>query len=372
MRRGRIFFYLAFILILGLVGFFVVYQRFIQPASQTPAAEATPQPAVEVVNVVVVTQRIPRGSILDETVLGVVPTQKELFIQGMFTNVSEVVGRQAKFDLDAGIPLTNGMLVDSSEQLSTTGSTAALSIPRGMVAVSIPISRLSIVSYGPKSGDHVNVIVSMLFADLDTDFQAKLPNKTGMVIAPAPAGGGEEGQPTGQQLTATLIGGDTPAGRIEIVQGVGQPVYVIPSEDQRPRMASQTLIQDAVILQVGTFAMPGYPDPNAPQPTPDPNAAATEGTEAPPPPPLPDVITLIVSPQDAVTLNYLMYFIDIGAARLSLALRAAGDDTRIQTEAVTLQFLLDQYQIPVPVKLPYGPQPRLDILVPPVLKNDGQ
>ena len=69
--------------------------------------------------------------------------------------------------------------------------------------------------------------------------------------------------------------------------------------------------------------------------------------EAPKPP---DVITLVVNPQDAVTLNYLIF----SGAQLTLALRGTGDDSIELTEAATLQFLLDQYNISVPAKLPYG------------------
>ena len=47
-------------------------------------------------------------------------------------------------------------------------------------------------------------------------------------------------------------------------------------------------------------------------------------------------------------------------SRLSLALRSAQDDTRVQTEAATLDFLLQQYNIPVPVKLPFGTEPRIN------------
>jgi pilus assembly protein CpaB len=84
---------------------------------------------------------------------------------------------------------------------------------------------------------------------------------------------------------------------------------------------------------------------------------AEEGQATPPPPPTPpEVITLVVTPQDAVTLNYLMF----SGAKLTLALRQAGDDTRVETEAATLDFLLTQYNIPVPVKLPYGMEPRID------------
>ncbi|MCK4726178.1 MAG: hypothetical protein KAT29_10255, partial [Anaerolineales bacterium] len=81
----------------------------------------------------------------------------------------------------------------------------------------------------------------------------------------------------------------------------------------------------------------------------------------------PQVITLIVTPQDAVTLNFLM----ASGARLTLALRGPGDDTRVETEAATLDFLLKQYNIPIPVKLPYGFEPRIDPLSVPDLPSEA-
>jgi Flp pilus assembly protein CpaB len=384
MRRGRIFFYLAFIIILGLVAAVVVWQRFLQPPAQI-GTETTPQaPAVEMVNVVMITQRVPRGGVIDESVVGVVPWQKDAVIQGMFTNVNDVIGRLAKFDLDAGIPLTSSMLVDTAEQLSATGSVAALSIPRGMVAVSIPINRLSSVSYAPQAGDHVNVIVTMQFVDLDTDFQTKLPDNTSAVIAPGPgvligSGTGENASAqvqlelskvTSQNVTGGI--GST-VGRAEVDPVLGQTFYVVPSEEQRPRLVSQSLLQDAVVLHMGTFPLEETPtttqQTNLPvtdqtqqeQPAETQQTAATQQQNQGP-----DVVTLIVSPQDAVTLNYLIFT----NAQLTLALRSAQDESRFETEAVTLQFLLDQYNIPVPVKLPYGQEPRVDRLAFPELKND--
>ncbi len=73
MRRGRIFIYLALIIILGLVAAFVLFRRF---SSQTPAevpevveGDIVPTPIPEVNEVVVVTQNTPRGTLLDETLL---------------------------------------------------------------------------------------------------------------------------------------------------------------------------------------------------------------------------------------------------------------------------------------------------------------
>jgi pilus assembly protein CpaB len=84
-------------------------------------------------------------------------------------------------------------------------------------------------------------------------------------------------------------------------------------------------------------------------------------------PPPPDIVTLMVSQQDAVTLTYLVYT----GAKFTLTLRGAGDQSRIETEAATLQYVLSQYAIPVPAKLPYALQPRIDELLPPILPNDN-
>jgi pilus assembly protein CpaB len=184
MRRGRIFFYLAFILILGLVAVAVVWFRFMQPAANPAQVEATPTPFVDLVKVVVVTQHVPRGAKIDETLLGMVEIPRDIMIDAYFTDMADVVGRQATTNLEANMLLTSSMIVDSSDQLSDTGSLAALSIPRGLVAVSIPISRLSSVSYAPRPGDHVNVIATLLMVDLDSDFQSITPNQTVGVLPP--------------------------------------------------------------------------------------------------------------------------------------------------------------------------------------------
>jgi pilus assembly protein CpaB len=104
------------------------------------------------------------------------------------------------------------------------------------------------------------------------------------------------------------------------------------------------ILQDIQVLHVGSFSLVDQaPASTTPQPGgqggPTPAAVAN-----------PDIITLIVSPQDAVSLVYLMN----SNFMLTLTLRAPDDNTRAETEAATLQYLLSQYAIPVPAKLPYG------------------
>jgi pilus assembly protein CpaB len=280
-----------------------------------------------------------------------------------FSDMAMVVGRRAKFDLDSGIPLTASMLVDSAEALSSTGSVAALQIPRGKVAVSLPISRLSSVSYAPRAGDHVSIIVTMLFVDIDSEFQTVLPNQVVRVMGPIST---EESS----FISLGLIQNEVPAlqGRTELDPILNELVYAVPSEQQRGRMVSQTLLPDVTVLQVGDFPLEEdeLPEPVAEEepvtePVPEPEPAAVVEETKPP-----DVITLIVNPQDAVTLNYLLY----SGAEFTLALRAYGDDSVEATESATLQFLLDEYNITMPAKLPYGMEPRVNNPELPVLKND--
>lgn len=388
MRKGRVFFIIALILILGLAAVAIVYFRFLQPNSGEPVAEAVTTQAVEVVEVVVVTQHTPRGYLLNETVLGVIEIPRDMLFEGYFTDLTQVVGRQARVDLDANMLLTSSMVVDSPDQLSATGSLAALSIPRGMVAISIPINRLSSVSYAPQPGDHVNVIATLLLVDLDTDYQSVMPNRNAAVLGAGPGvvigaesadevsvnANSEMSKVTAQSVSA---GPTSVIGRTEIDPLLEQTWYTVPSESQRPRLVSQTLLQDAIVLGVGDFPLTDQIE-ELPASTSElaPVEGETESAEftsdypeaelAKPEPKLPDLITLIVNPQDAVTLNYLVY----AGSQLTLALRPSGDDTRVQTEATTLDFLLKQYNIPVPVKLPFGMEPRVDDLMLPQLPND--
>jgi pilus assembly protein CpaB len=333
-----------------------------------------------------VTQNLSKGTRLTAEMLAPIPWQEDALPPGMFRadQTDEVVDRVVKFDLEAGIPLLEQMLLAENEQIPTSGSPWALNIPPGMVAVSIPADRISMVAYGPQPGDHVNVIVSMAFVDVDTDFQSQLPNNTGLAISPGPpdpetgeqnpltVGIASLGQSsgvdpeTGLPLAPPVLNPGV-HGKVIIDPVLGQAVYVVSSEEQRPRYVSHMLLQDVVVLQVGDFPAAGELQPGAAaqpgaEPTPLPEEPVDEGEPAPAPA-RPDVVTLIVRPQDAVTLNYIMLAQSKMAAHLSLVLRSANDTSRENVLPVTLQFLLEQYQVPVPARLPYSLNPRIDDLV---------
>jgi len=358
MRRGRIFFYLAFILLLGLLAVVVVWQRFLKPGTGGEQA-AEPTAVVDTVNVVVIAQAVSRGNVITAEALQLLPYPRTMYYSGMYTDIGQVMGKMAKYDLEPNTFLTASMLASSAEDLSADGSTIAMTIPRGMVAISLPIGRISSVSYPPQAGDHVNVIVTLRMIDVDTEFQTQLPNKIDAIIAPNIIT-----NETGQSNLILSEFADNPYfGKGETVANLGWSTYSVPSEgnravdnkpNQRPRLVSQNLLQDAIVLSVGNYTsslLGGSQQKTTPvEGEGEGEATTTTTTQAP------DFISLIVTPQDAISLNYLVY----SGAQITLVLRSASDDSRVKTEAATLQFLLDQYDIPVPVKLPYAVDPRAD------------
>ncbi len=380
MRRGRVFILLALIIIIGFALVYFLYSKGVlfAPAggtSEVNTASLTPTP-VSTSKVVVVTQRVERGDIITADKLELVDYQADLVLPIMYTEISQVAGKMARYTLDPYTVVTSALVTESP--ITEMGSDDALFISQGMVAVSIPISRLSSVSYAPQRGDHVNVIVTILFVDLDPAWQTILPNWTGNVIGPgggAVSEGGALSAPgTVNSLMAQPFRGASEQGRAENDPLINQTLYLLPSEAQRPRLVSQTLIQNVTVLQMGNFLTPAEKaaaEATAPAPTatPQPGAEQAQAPAAATPTPMPappDVITLIVSPQDAVTLNYLVY----GGAQLTLVLRNPRDANTEGTEAVTLSYLLDQYNVPIPVKLPYGFQPAVTALAPKLLPND--
>jgi hypothetical protein len=148
----------------------------------------------------------------------------------------------------------------------------------------------------------------------------------------------------------------TRQGRVELESTLQQPFYVVPGEAQRPRLVCQMILQDVVVLKLGNFEiqLPST-DPNA---TPSPVQTQQQTS--------PDIVTLMVNPQDSISLNYFVY----SGAILSLSLRNPNDTSRFAAESATLTSLLSLYNISLPSKLPYATNPRVDILVPPTLPND--
>ena len=344
-NSGRVIILVAvvLILILALAAVFFWSQNLLKPQSPAASENQPVQQASPTTDIVIIAQPVTRGTALTESVLTMIPYPQDKLVEGLFyTSYDDVIDKKAKFDLPQGMPLTPSVLTEG-----LAGSYAAFQIPQGMVGISIPITRLTSMAYGLQPGDAVNVITSLLLVDMDADFQTKLPNNTSIVTIP---GSGGEGTGTTASSAITNGGELSRQGRTEMDVTLNQPIYVVGSEEQRPRLVSQTMVYNATVLWMGDFPADGNISAAgaATNTTTDENGNTTTVR--------PDMITIIVTPQDAVTINYLL----LAHAKFNFVLRGAGDTDKSPTQAVTLQFVMDQYGIPYPSKLPYGLEPRQD------------
>jgi pilus assembly protein CpaB len=348
-NSGRIVIYILLILIAAVFLAYLILTRGLGGLSNGP--EPTVTPPYEAVQIVVASQSIARGQVISGDVVTTIQYPKSELVAGtFFTNVNDAIGAKARYNIDPGVPLTSSMVLHVG-----SGSLAANEIPVGMTAYSLAVSPETAVAYAPQSGDHVMVIACLLISDLDTNYQTRLPNNSTFVVR-AGFGTAEEGITESMVVAPYTPGVGSSRGRFEIEGTTNEPIYIVPSEDQRPRLVCQTVLQDVTILKVGMFELESEevaPISTAATPVVATEEAEQAGTT------FPGSITLIVSPQDNLILNYLA----LSGAKLSLALRSAGDVQAFTTDPVTLQYIMDTKNIPAPAKIPYGVEPRVDSLV---------
>jgi len=344
MRRGRILIFLVLIVVVGLGVLAYALTQFAPQTAQQIAETLT--------EIYYAAQNIPQGTTITQEMLGklAIPPERVAEVEFTVGEENNLVGQTARFTLEQGVIITSSMVGSGPVEIS--GPAWAVQIPTGMVAAAIPTNRLATVAYGVNDGAHVNVNACMLFVDVDPSFQSVLPNFTAVVTG---TGFVPEQLPV---LSAAVISGGEAAkqGRVELDPTLQQPFYAVPAEPQRPRLVCQMILQDVVVMKLGNF---GFQAPSTdPNVTPSPAQAQQQAA--------PDIVTLMVNPQDSISLNYFVY----SGTMLTMTLRNPNDTSRFAAESATLTSLLTQYNISLPSKLPYAMQPRIDQLVAPALPND--
>ncbi|MEM9953815.1 MAG: RcpC/CpaB family pilus assembly protein [Chloroflexota bacterium] len=350
------------------------------------------EPTIQRIPVVIAVQNIPRGTLVTPDRVEVVLYPIDAIPGDTFQEVDFVVNKIAATDIFINELLLSRKLVDGFDSLGSVGSDAAAILRPETVAVAVPIDRITSVAYALQPGDRVDVIVSMLFVDIDQDFQTQLPNtmvlgsyfssittdpETGQQIVTR-----DFGNPPDQFVTQgdresysfRADGFDTRsvsvsdaisvsgAGNITTRDDLIQPVIIEPSEQQRPRLVTQRTVTDAQVLYVGEFPRDGriFLATSTPVLTPTPEIEGEEPVdgEAPTPTPVPDrptIVTLAVRPQDAVVLTYMAE----ASIPMTFALRSARTQGLPDTSPVTLNYILQTYNIAVPETLNFGIEPAI-------------
>jgi hypothetical protein len=341
--RRRMFLILALVIFVIAGGIYIVFQF---GGLAGGGGSKTPTPVVTTFNVIFVAQDIPAGSMVtaDSVIEGPWPSTYPL--PGLITDKAAVVGKRARIDLRRGEPVFSSQIVESGSAVSDTASAIALKIKPGKVAIAVPMSRLSGVAYAIGNGDHIMVIASITYINIDAGFQTDVPNNMLLVGIDA------EGKVTFIETKGGRVFKESPLSDVLLA------TYYTPIELQRPRLASAILAADARVLNVGTVntilpvATPVAGGEAATSPT------ATLGN--------PDILIIEVTPQEALAISFVIRL----HADLTYAMRSAGDTTVISLPSMDLKRLMDDFKIDLPPNLSYGTTPRIEMPYVPVLGND--
>ncbi|NDJ52583.1 MAG: hypothetical protein GYB68_05775 [Chloroflexi bacterium] len=307
--------------------------------------------------------------------------------------LNEIVGSRAISDFVAGQPLQQNLLTRGDEPTQSLGSPASTLIPSGFVAVAVPVNRFGLVGYALRPLDHVDILASYMLVDVNEQFQTLTPSQQLSLTEDA------NGNISANPLGARGIFVDPPVNRGDFspraeIPGpgedefLGDSILIVPSEAfQRPRVATQLLIDNAIVLRVGAFDLEELFEPiviteevevqaeeavgegeegegaaegeePAPPPPPEP---ADDATPIPTPTPVPpDLVILMMPRQDALVLKYS---IETGSL-IDLVLRSALDDDvdGIATDTVTLSYILNNYNVEIPPRLHVAQEPRVDVI----------
>ncbi len=299
MRAGRIFVLLGIVLGLGtmLAALFILSSN--KPAQ--PIAVPT-VPTTE--KVVVAIQPIGEGTKVDPQTVEMREVDVSEVPVGALRNLNQALGKIARVPIYQA-QVVEGSMLASEAQILAEGASGSTLIPKGKVAIALPIDKLSSAAYAIQPGDFVDVLITMNFIDVDEQSQTKLP--------------------------LTLSGENCPG--------------CVPSNPQIPRVTTQLLVQDAQILKVGPWSSVEMSRTTS---------AAVESGQPPEQSQqqtaqYPDILTLMVNQQDALVIKYARE----SDARIDLALRSSGDHDVITTEPVTLDYMLARFGVVVPPKRPY-------------------
>lgn len=349
-----------------------------QPRDPDATALPTNTP-IPFTQVVVAVQNIPRGIVIEPDRVDVIRFPAESVPRGAIAEIEDVVGLIAATDIFSEEIIIARKLVQDFNAIGSVGSDAAAVLDPSRVAVAVPIDRITSVAYALQPGDRVDVIVSMLFVDIDQDFQTILPNTMTAGFYLFDSSSDDDGQQTitrNLELPSTNYQADEFDSRTIVASNASSitglqtvtvrddlivPVVIQPSEQQRPRLVTQRTVTDAQVVWVGEFPRDGRIFAPAPTPTQvatvDPNAVPAEGEEVQdtPVPDRPTIITLAVRPQDAVVLTYMAE----ASIPMTFALRSARTQGLPDTNPVSLQYILNTYNITVPESLAFGIEPAI-------------
>lgn len=361
-------FIVALLVLVAIIAYaYIVGQDDPQPQTTedgTPVGEVTddtadepgePTATPELMQVVVSLQTVPRGFQMTSDILTYDMRRAEEIPSNVITDIDDAVRLYARTDIFQGETITTDALVDDPTLTGINEFGPSSLIPQGFIAISVPIQDdVAAVAYALDEGDYIDVMISFDIYRIDEKFQTYLENDAVFFVeesiqAAEDIDGIEntEGTLPIDKLSSNILLFVEPFGRFEELAN-GDSALINPSSDQLPVHVALVL-QNAKVIQVGTYTLPPVVDPQLPTPT----AAVAEGENTPTPPPQqaptatpspPQVLVVALSPQQQL---FLRHAIEVNA-QIDYALRSVTDNQLFEVQNIDLEYLLELFGIEVP------------------------
>ena len=280
-------------------------------------------PPVAQVRVVVAAQDVPAHTILREEMLVEQLTDPTLVKAGEVTAKSQAIGKAPKTGLIKGQRLVQTEL--DTPSLST-------GIERGKRGLPVPVDRLSGLDGMLRDGDYVDIIFSIkvnllyVLPSRPIEVETGTAGDRGQVTLPA--------QAPGDPAAYVYPGEEGSRFKVQGPGGGGDPT-------------AKVVIQDVRVLRAGAAAAAAQA---AAQPGAQPTPAAAQ-----PAPAQPDIVILEMTDEQAEVMKFIL---DNGGSYV-FVLRAKDDHETVNTNGITWDLMVTNYQLPVPksVRLPGEKQP---------------
>ncbi len=305
MKRGR--FLILIGIILGLVTTVAVFLIL-----RSPEKEAAGPTEVPKQKVLIAVQNIGQAQPIDPAAVELREMEQSQVPPDAVMSTADIVGKLAAVDIVQGQIIRRDMLTDK-RSIVEKGINASFLIPPGKVAVAFPIDELSSVAYALEPGDTVDMLITFNMVSVDPETQIKLP-------LPKTTEEGQVSEPMGEQT---------------------------------PRMVTQLTLQDITVLKVGPWGQAAVTPAATPEAQQQQGASQQQQAGEQVQPAAPTIITLLVSQQDALVLKFAR---EAGAS-IDFALRSKNDHEIVETEPVTLDYMIRRFNIRPPEHLPFAVEP---------------
>lgn len=192
----------------------------VQVATAVPIETPLPTPTpINFIDLVIAVQELPRGIIIPFDAVQLRPWVADIAPFNAITNLEDVIGKRARTDIFREQPILSNMVVDDLTEIARVGSDAAAVLPDGLVAISLPIDRLTGIAYAVQDGDRVDLIISLLFVDVDEEFQSLSPNSVTLITRNPETNGFElsltlNGRPESTSLGQGIISHQSRSARV--------------------------------------------------------------------------------------------------------------------------------------------------------------